>query len=504
LSAQVLGIDIGGSVVKAAVFDLQGNLLAKSAFRSVVVGDSPSHAERDPKVMWDSASKAVREVLTMPGVDAGRIAALGVTGFGNGLFLVDAEGKPTRTGIASIDTRAADIVREWRDAGYEDQAWEQTLQPFWSGQPLPIIEWVKRNDPHALKNSRRILSAKDMLRTYLTGKLANERTDLGSGGLFNPTSSQPAFELFEKVGLPEVGDLLSEENILKPYEIAGSLSVEASEVTGLPAGLPVVTGVTDNLAVLIGSGIQDSSITSVVGGTWGINQTLNREHVRDRSVFQSIPTHLDDYQLLVESTPNSMSNFDWYVQQAFNAPAGLDGDQLYQYCEELYLASESKLSDSLVFMPHLYGSPRHPFRTGGFLGLTGDAKPSQMLGAVYEGIAFEHKTLLGRLPASTQKSPVRVSGGILRSKVWLQLFADTFDRTIETPDTDEVGARGIAMVAAVGAGLFDSFAQAAFAMTRVSSEIQPRQERVDQLVRKFSKYSALRDFTLEFALRGQS
>lgn len=497
----LLGIDIGGSVIKAAVFDLSGELLAQASHRSVVVADAPGHAERDPGVMWESAVNAVRRVLESDRVNAEAIAAIGVTGFGNGLFLVDSQGNPTRAGIGSIDTRAASIVARWRALGWEEACWNQALQPFWSGQPLPLLEWVKTHEPDALKRAHRLLSSKDILRSRLTGTLTTERTDLGSGGLYDPMAARPAYELFEAVGLPQVSELIPEEAVVRSEDIAGTLTPEAAEALGLSVGIPVVAGVTDNLAVLIGSGVTDSTRVSVIGGTWGINQTLSPAHVTDRSIFQSIPTHLDDFHLLVESTPNSMSNYDWYVRSLLALPDGADEAALYAMCDEVYERAHRSLTGNLIFMPHLYGSPRHPNRTAALLGLTGDTSAEQMLAAVYEAVAFEHRTLVDRLPISESDAPVRVSGGILRSSVWLQLYADALNRPIETPDTEEVGARGIAMVAAVGVGLVPTFTGASEQMTRVSAVKYPQGEKVEALARRYALYSDARELTADFLNR---
>lgn len=491
---RLLGIDVGGSMTKAAVFDAAGRLLAEASARSVVVADSPGHAERDPERIWESAAEAVRSVLADPAVSRDAIAGVGVTGFGNGLFLVDGAGRPTRAGIASIDTRAAAIVGEWRAAGLEDAIWDATLQPFWSGQPLPLLEWVRRHDPEALASARRILACKDVLRLRLTGTTWNERTDLGSGGLYNPVADRPAHELFEAVGLGEVAELLPEDGVAVAAQVVGSITSEAAEATGLPVGVPVVAGATDNVSVLIGSGVQEAGGLSVIGGTWSINQALSTAHVIDRSVFQSIPTHRDDLQLLVESSPNSMSNFDWYVHN-FAQPGAADAGSLYSRSDSTMLAQESRISSGVTFLPHLYGSPRHPLRTATLFGLTADVGPDEVLRAVYEGIAFEHRTLIERLPSAAPGAPARVAGGVLRSAAWLQLFADAFDRPVEVPDTEEVGARGAAMIAAVGVGVYPDYPTANAHMTRVAATYLPRPDQVDRLAGRYQRFTALRALT---------
>lgn len=501
MSGQLLGIDIGGSVIKVAVFDRDGQLRAEASKRSVVEADSPGFAERDPDVMWESAVAAIREVLADPAVDASHIRAVGVTGFGNGLFLVDDKGRPTRRGIGSIDTRAQAIVTEWRKAGWEDLAWDSVFQPFWSGQPLPLLEWVRRYDPDALSSATRVLSAKDVLTSRLTGKVWSERTDLGSGGLFNPVQNAPAYELYHKVGLSAVEALIPEDAIARSDQIIGGISPDVSNATGLLEGTPVSAGTTDNLAVVIGSGVTDAGHLSVIGGTWGLNQVYSAELVHDRSVFQSISTHLDDMYLLVESTPNSMSNFDWYARSLLRVPSHVSEHDLYTYCDQQYQLSQSDRGGRVVFMPHLYGSPRHPWRSGAVFGLTGDTRPSQVLGAVYEGVVFEHRILIERLAISDAAAPARISGGILRSRVWQQLYADVLNRVIEVPDTDEAGARGAAMTAGVAAGVFSSFDEASKRMTAVASQVTPQPERVEVLDQRFARYKRLRDVTAELDIQ---
>ena len=494
MDPQLLGIDIGGSMTKAAVFDTSGRLLAEASARSLILADTPGHAERDPEAIWTSAVQSIRQVLGHPAVIPEAVAGIGVTGFGNGLFMVDADGRPTRPGIASLDSRAAGIVGEWRAAGLEDLMWDATLQPFWSGQPLPLLEWVRRHDPDALDRARRILACKDILRLRLTGSGWNDRTDLGSGGLFNPLVGRPAYELFEAIGLGQVGELLPEDGVAKPAQIVGVLAKEAAEATGLPIGVPVVAGATDNLSALLGSGVTEAGGLSVIGGTWSINQALSSAHVTDRSVFQSFGSHRDDLQVLVESSPNSMSNFDWYVRN-FVGSDGRSAASLYAQCDERLLAQESAAGDAVTFLPHLYGSPRHPLRTAAVFGLTADVGANQVLRAVYEGIVFEHRTLIERLPGVAAGAPARVAGGVLRSPAWLQLFADVLDRAVETPDTEEVGARGAAMIAAVGTGLYPDYPTASAHMTRIAATYLPRPWRVDQLAERYQRYRVLRELT---------
>jgi len=253
----------------------------------------------------------------------------------------------------------------------------------------------------------------------------------------------------------------------------------------------------DGLALLVGSGVHQVGELSVVGGTWGINQTLADNHVTDRSVFQSLPSHRPGQQLIVESTPNAMSNFEWYVQQFVKLPTDLNQSDLYEHCTRRMLESDQLGDDPLVFLPHINATPRHPLSTGSVLGITSGTGQDQLLRAVFEGIVFEHRVFIEHLPGISPDTAVRIAGGVVNSPTWLQLFADVLNRPIETPNTPEVGARGAAMLAAVGVGVYDIHDVASQQMTAIGEIFRPQASRVQQLDRRFQRFATLRPLVLE-------
>src|SRR5690606_16838325 len=112
-----LGIDIGGTVAKAAVFDDRGRQRAVAAEERPGLFPRPGHAERRTEDAWAAAVAAIRRVLDAGGVDPGAIAALCVTGHGNGAYLLDRAGRPLGHGILSIDARATALLEELRRDG---------------------------------------------------------------------------------------------------------------------------------------------------------------------------------------------------------------------------------------------------------------------------------------------------------------------------------------------------------------------------------------------------
>src|SRR5512134_516561 len=109
----LLGIDNGSTVSKAALFDLHGKEIAVASCKAETTYPHPGWTERDMEMLWQSTASAIREVLARSGVQPGDIAGIGNTGHGNGVYLLDRQGRPLRNGIQSMDSRAADIVTQW-------------------------------------------------------------------------------------------------------------------------------------------------------------------------------------------------------------------------------------------------------------------------------------------------------------------------------------------------------------------------------------------------------
>lgn len=148
-----LAIDAGGTAVKAAIFDATGRLVTARAVDVVTIHRDNGWVEREPEAFWRNTARAIRE-LTSGQVDPGRIAAIACTGFGNGIFLVDEQGRGTRDGIVSVDHRAQSIVEDFRRDGTADAMEALSGHRIWGGQTIMQLIWLARNEPHVVERTR--------------------------------------------------------------------------------------------------------------------------------------------------------------------------------------------------------------------------------------------------------------------------------------------------------------------------------------------------------------
>jgi L-xylulokinase len=147
----------------------------------------------------------------------------------------------------------------------------------------------------------------------------------------------------------------------------------------------------------------------------------------------------------------------------------------------------------VYFLPFLYGSNRHPLAKGSFIGLTSFHTKFHLLRAVYEGVAFSAKSHIDKL-LSVRQPPgaVRLAGGAANSALWVQIFADVLELPVETvTGVKELGALGAGMAAALAAGIYRDYREAAAAMVRISPPVLPNRDLFPVYRQKYEKYAAI-------------
>ena len=133
-------------MTKASIFDSQGAEVATVGKRLATLAPAPGYTERNLDEVWTANCQVIREVIEKSGIDPRDIRGIGVTGYGNGLCLVDEAGNPVCNGIVSSDNRGQEIVNEARRTGLEEKIFALNHQGLWSAQTSTLLAWVHRND----------------------------------------------------------------------------------------------------------------------------------------------------------------------------------------------------------------------------------------------------------------------------------------------------------------------------------------------------------------------
>lgn len=488
----LLGLDAGSTMTKAVLFDLQGHEIAAERRRNPILFPQPGHTERDPLRMWRDAADAIRTLLASAAVDPAEVLAVATSGYGAGLYVVDALNRPVRMGVMSTDARSGGILDAWAASGLAARTAPLVQQRHWTGQAAGLMAWLQQHEPQVIAPGHTLMFCKDFLRSQLSGDRSTDFTDAGLAGLIDVPGARWQHAYLETLGLhrwvpmlPVLGDGCAP---------TGAVTAEAAAVTGLVPGTPVVRGLVDVVAAAVATGVARTDQLSVVAGTFSINSTLHPLNAPRSSHLPLLqtPYPIGAHCLATEGAPTSASNFEWYCKSVLGpvlvAAAEAGGRSIYEMLGWQAECAMARRND-ILFFPFLFGGPGGA--PAGFVGLQAAHDGSDLVRAIFEGIAFAHRLDVDALRQGADAAPVqciRLTGGAARSHTWSQMFADVLGLPVEVTDVSEAGALGAAMAAAVGTGVHSDLARAQAAMVRVLRRHEPRPDWQATYNRKFSRF----------------
>jgi L-xylulokinase len=491
MNEYLLGIDNGLTVAKAAIFDLDGREVAVASRRADAAYPHPGWTECDMGALWRNTAAAIREAIEAAGLPPEAIVGVGCTGHGNGLYALDRQGAPARPGILSLDTRASDVVAGWNARDLHAQAFPATLQSFWPAQPTALLAWLKQHEPKAYAQIGAVLMCKDYVTYCLTGQSSADYSDMSATSLLDVRSRRYSAELLELFGIPEMRSALPP--LSYSHELVGQVTAEAAQTTGLRAGTPVACGIFDVSGCALGAGVIAPGQACIVAGTWSINEIVTAEPIVDPRLFMTT-IYTPNLWMTVESSATSATNLEWFAAQCCGeeqAEAHARGVSVYTICAEK-VASLPPSEPVPIFHPFLFGSNVQPSARAGFYGIAGWHTKAHLLRALFEGVAFSHLSHIEKLRASgAQMQAARFTGGGARSEIWTQMFADVLDLPIEVPAGTQVGARGAAICAGIGIGVYNDYADGAARAVTIERRHEPNPAATATYRARYAEYRRL-------------
>ncbi|MFL7839775.1 MAG: xylulokinase [Candidatus Promineifilaceae bacterium] len=461
----LLGIDLGTSSVKAALFEADSLRLLATADREYpVLYPQPGYAEQDPDAWWGAVIAVVRDVLD--GRNPHHIQAIGLDGQMHGLVCLDANLRPIHPAIIWADARASGEIKQLA-------VLRKTVSATLPGPPAAGFAatsalWLSHHQPLLLEQTRVVLLPKDFLRLQLTGLLSADPSDAAGTWLFDIKRGAWAPEVAAYCGLRP--DQLPP--IMPSAQIAGELTEPAAKALGLPSGIPVITGCADLPAQALGHGVVDPGVTLVTVGTGG--QAI--------SPLAAIPPDsAAGLYVFQHAVPER-----WYIQAAILS-AGLSlrwlrdliglKEQTGAYEKMSDLASAMPPgAEGLLFLPHLAGE-RTPYMdaqaSGLFLGLRLHHQAGHLVRAIMEGVGFALKQCLELV--APEENDLILSGGVTQSAIWCRILVDIWARPIEIVSAGVPRAcLGAAILAGLGTGLFDNYSEALQARAEPLTLLEPQ------------------------------
>lgn len=457
----LLGIDIGTSACKIAIFNREGTVMASSTGEYMVYYPHPGWVEQNPEEWWQAVCKAVKNALEESKINPEEIGGIGIDGQSWSAIAVDKEGKVLTNTPIWMDTRAQEICEELNARIGAEEIFSlagNSLQPSYT---TAKIIWYQRYMPKVYAHTYKILQANSYIAYKLTGNMTQ---DLSQGyGLhcFDMRTGQWNEEMCEKLGIPM--KLLPE--IYPCHEVIGTVDGKAAAECGLAIGTPVVAGGLDAACGTLGAGVFQNGETQEQGGQAGGMSICTDTYQADPRLILSY--HVVPGKWLLQGGTTGGGGVMRWMEREFGAYEREIGEQQGKASLELFNELAKAVqpgSDGVVFLPYMSGerSPIwDPDAKGVFYGLDYNKTKGHFIRSAMEGVAFSLRhNLEVAEQAGVKVNVLRAMGGSANSLLWTQIKSDVTGKPIEVPSSDTATTLGAAILAGVGVGMYESFEEA--------------------------------------------
>lgn len=490
----LLGLDIGTSGTKVALFDELGNTISTATYGYDLYQAQVGWAEQKPEEWWNACVNGIKDVIINSKVNSEDIKGIGLSGQMHGLVLLDENNQVIRDSIIWCDQRTGKQCDYMTDIIGKEKLIEITGNPALTGFTLSKLLWVRDNEPENYKKVNKVLLPKDYIRFRLTGVFATEVSDASGMQMLDIKTRNWSDELLQKLEIDK--NILAD--VYESIVISGHVTEEVAKITGLKEGTGVVGGAGDQAAGAVGSGIVSEGIISTVIGSSGVvfaatdmpkfdkegrvhtlcHAVPNKWHIMGvtQGAGLSLKWFKDNFcrKEIDEAKEKSMNIYDYLSKEAATSKPGANG---------------------VIYMPYLMGerTPHiDPNVKGGVVGVSLINNHADFVRSILEGVSFSLKNCLDIIEDMKVKiTDIRVSGGGAESEVWRQILADIFNYRLSTIKASEGPALGVAILAGVGVGIYESVEEACQKIIKGQDVVQPNFDNVTLYDKIYEVYNSL-------------
>ncbi|WP_432842169.1 xylulokinase [Dactylosporangium sp. CA-092794] len=462
----LVGLDLGTTGAKAVVVDTADGAAVARGYRAYPSATThPGWHEQDPADWWTASAGALRDALAA--VPAGAVAGIGLSGHMHALALFDAADKPVRPAMTWADRRAeAEVARLRRHAElFRERCGNPVVEAF----TAPKLAWLATHEPDALRRAARLAQPKDVIRHHLTGGWGTDPSDAAGSLLFDVRHGRWDPRLWQLCGADP--DLALP--VAASTAVVGTVGAAAADVTGLPAGTPVVAGGSDVACAALGGGAVTPGRVYVNAGTAAQVVTALGE-LRTGGHFVFARAGADGFLGMVSVYAAGLG-IRWCEENLLPGPAATPEGRA-----EALAAQSPPGARALTFVPYLLGTstPTHEPRVRAALLGAGPAHgPGDVARAALEGVAYACADAVDQLAAITgEVTEVRVGGGVARSAIWCECLAAAFDLPVRRISHD-ASTRGAVALAGAGIGVWPGIDAACAALDDSEPVVVPEPHR---------------------------
>lgn len=487
-----IGCDVGSQSLKAAVLSPTGEILATAGAPYHMIHKHSGWADQEPGGYILALGKAVHKAIAAAGIDPSEVTVIGLASQVDGVVPLDRELRPLRDAIIWLDRRAVAEAEELRQSVGLAETFARTGLNIDATHTGPKIMWLRNHEPEVFDQATAMPSVGGFLLAWMTGEVAQDHANASSTLFYDIRARDYSPEMLAAAGI----DPALMPAVRNSTDIAGTLLPHAAEVLGLPTDCQVVVGTGDEHGACVGAGgVTREIIIDIAGTAEPVCVGSDRPLIDDTALVETHAHAVPSFYLIENPGFVSGGNTLWLAEVL-----GCTQGQVF----ELATGSEPG-AHGVRFLPALSGAmePRwNDLMRGAFYGLGMNHGPKDLARAVIEGNAFAFTDIVRRLQQMGLGGRIRVVGGGRRSEFSLVSKATLANCPVDLVTSEEATAVGAAMLAAVGAGLFDSVDECVETVVELAPDpIEPDPTIKDRLEEAYGEYQTLYD-TLESAFAG--
>lgn len=459
----MIGLDLGTTNCKAVLLDADRRVRAMASESYKLQTPHPSWAEQDVRHVWEAAKKVLRTVAESAPVPLDGICFSGAM---HSLFPVaDEAGTPITNAMTWADARATAVYRGLVADTDTHALYRRTGCPVHSTYHLQRLRWWERVEPEQAQRAHLWVGLKDWVLHALTGVWATDLSLASTTGLLNLQS------LTWDTGVLRLAGVQADQlpRLVSPSAVVGGLTAEAAAATGLPAGLPVIAGGSDGAMASLGTGLATPGQMVITVGTSGAVRKVVGEPWFDPGERTFCYLLIDRFArppgavgaegplwFIGGAINNGGLTLQWVREKLYPDLAGAAGyEQLAQDA-----ASVPPGAEGVFLLPYFAGerSPHWAPKDRGMLyGLGMAHNRAHFARAAMEGVANCLADVWDALYGSeTNNEMVRVTGGITRTPLWVQILADMLGVSLMTLEVADTSATGAGLLGLYALGLTGS------------------------------------------------
>jgi len=445
----VLGIDIGTGSVKAVAVDLNGKSFAENQQHYGFSSPRPGYHEQDAEQIWQAFSESVKGMIKKTNAQP---LAVGLSSAMHSLIAVDENCKPLAPMMTWADNRSSAIAQRLRATAEGIAIYVATGTPLHAMSPLCKLIWLKENDPELFNKASKFIGIKEYIWHNLFNEYIIDQSIASSTGLFDVVNLKwyPA-----ALKLAGITDKLLSQPVGTDHTKKYNENLQAGGL--FKAGTPVTIAASDGCAANLGSMADKPGIAAITIGTSGAVRVASNKPLPNEAAM-TFSYILDEHTYICGGPINNGGiAMQWWIKNFSGTElSNVEYDGVFQKISAIPAGS-----NGLIFLPYLTGERAPTWDSescGTFFGVKLQHTKGHFSRAVLEGICFALNDVLQAVQENAEPiKQINVSGGFVKSKVWVQALADITGKKLAVVQSDDASAVGAAFMGMKANGLIDSY-----------------------------------------------